>query len=263
MARLEKSDGKGEGHYRKRALPLYYAMSRTRANICSVCSNILQPSNPHFSAVSGSLCLAYLPVWHRPTTAILGTIYMAVVAQHSWISRRDFTPVGAMESAGRREKMDKECSSSSMPSDIGRRTNDGGLARPQGCRYLNIYPLRMALVYTGVRLFGRSLSPDFPNKAPELLLRSGYVAKAGIWDFCSVSRRTVHFHDPASAVPSLSCSPLAVSCGHVTAPGMNPVERDETKRRKRERMDADTELRVGFGSGWTDCSRRSPTRGRY
>ncbi|KYN15487.1 hypothetical protein ALC57_12272 [Trachymyrmex cornetzi] len=86
MARLEKSNGKGEGHYRKRALPLYYAMSRTRANICSVCSNILQPSNPHFSAVSG-------------------TIYMAVVAQHSWISRRDFTPVGAVESAGRREEM--------------------------------------------------------------------------------------------------------------------------------------------------------------
>ncbi|KYM96958.1 hypothetical protein ALC62_12335 [Cyphomyrmex costatus] len=50
MARLEKSDGKGEGHYRKRALPLYYAMSRTRTNICSVCSNIL-PSSPHFSAL--------------------------------------------------------------------------------------------------------------------------------------------------------------------------------------------------------------------
>lgn len=72
MAKLEKSDGKGEGHYRKRALPLYYAMSRTRANICSVCSNILPPSSLYFSAVSGSLYLAYLPVWHRPTTAILG-----------------------------------------------------------------------------------------------------------------------------------------------------------------------------------------------
>jgi len=41
--------------------------------------------------------------------------------------------------------------------DIGRRTNDRGLARPQGCRYLNTYPLRMARVYIGaVRLLVRS-----------------------------------------------------------------------------------------------------------
>jgi len=202
----------------------------------------------------------WCPVFHSRETISVVVIKIPWPATHD----RPIRPLSPVLSHRINDKaVTQGCSSSSMPSDIGRRTNDGGLARPQGCRYLNIYPLRMALVYTGVRLFGRSLSPDFPNKAPELLLRSGYVAKAGIWDFCSGSRRTVHFHDPASAVPSLSCSPLAVSCGHVTAPGMNPVERDETKRRKRERMDADTELRVGFGSGWTDCSRRSPTRGRY
>ena len=47
---------------------------------------------------------------------------MAVVAQHSWISRRDFTPVGAMESAGRREKMDKEESE---------QKSEGGLPRAE------------------------------------------------------------------------------------------------------------------------------------
>ncbi|KYN45187.1 hypothetical protein ALC56_00437 [Trachymyrmex septentrionalis] len=223
MARLEKSDGKGEGHYRKRALPLYYAMSRTRANICSVCSNILPPSNPHFSAVSGFLCLAYLPVWHRPTSATLGQKWTPLrerqytwpfVARHSWISRRDFTPVGAPVQGkcreARGEMVNKsprvggsqglsgcwfgsialvcftiqrrsatlfkysgctasswECdnsdgSNSSVPSDIGRRTNDGGLARPQGCRYLNLYPYCVwTRVYTGVRLFDCSRrSPD-------------------------------------------------------------------------------------------------------
>lgn len=106
------------------------------------------------------------------------------------------------------------------------------------------------------RTFVRSFTtpPDFPNKAPELL-PSRLCGQSRYLGF--PFRFVVHLHGPVplTAVSSLSCSSLAVSCGHITASGMNPAERDETELRKRkgrggERTNgrgADTKLAVGYG----------------
>lgn len=56
-----------EGHYRKRALPLYYAISRVRASICSICSNIL-PRCPTLNTLL-LLGLNRSSIFHPPTKA--------------------------------------------------------------------------------------------------------------------------------------------------------------------------------------------------
>lgn len=96
-----------------------------------------------------------------------------------------------------------------------------GLARPQDCRYLDIYIRCVCPGY--IRAYVCSCSRTFLTKLQELLssrLR-GQSRYLGFPSFpFTVLRR---FPD---------CSPSVVSCGLVTAPGMNPAERDETNTEK-------------------------------
>ncbi|EZA58317.1 hypothetical protein X777_01274, partial [Ooceraea biroi] len=83
---LEEPDGKGEGHYRKRALPLYYAMSRTRANICSVCSNILPPNRPRYATM-----YLYTAVVARGSRGLSGCWFGSIALVCFTIQRRSAT----------------------------------------------------------------------------------------------------------------------------------------------------------------------------
>lgn len=152
---------------------------------------------------------------------------------------------------------------SSVPLDIGRRTNDGGLARPQGCRYLQCIYVAYGLGIYG-HTFVRSLAlPDFRLTKPRNSFGPGYVAKASIWDFRSVSpyRSLPRFNHRR---PSLSCSPLWRLVAD-TSPLQawilwNEMRRNGERGRAGEngRTGADTELRVGFGNGRTVLADRPP-----
>lgn len=76
-----------------------------------------------------------------------------------------------------------------------------------------------------IRAYVCSCFQTFRTK-PKSSFRPGYVAKAGIWDF----RRSRSL--PSVVLPRLFS---VVSCRLVTAPGMNPAERHEKRRRRRWR----------------------------
>ncbi|EFN65117.1 hypothetical protein EAG_00926 [Camponotus floridanus] len=105
---------------------------------------------------------------------------------------------------------------------------------------------RKAAVYTGVRLFR---AQTFLTK-PKSSFRPGYVAKASIWDF----RRSRSL--PSTVLPRLFS---VVSCGLVTAPGMNPAERHEKEEMKENENERTNEPNSVSGPEERACCSRRRT----